>query len=123
MKRKIFTPLAIGLTGVLTLFALIALTLAPSRTNAQTSTSSGSPDELLRNALQQARNAGSYRVQIDVTQRVLPLPNSDPMLAPMQPHNSETLVYAIEGLVRDAQHMRFSLRDRHASNGLQGSLN
>ncbi|MCL5994843.1 MAG: hypothetical protein M1546_02165, partial [Chloroflexi bacterium] len=41
----------------------------------------------------------------------------------MQPHNSETLVYAIEGLVRDAQHMRFSLRDRHASNGLQGSLN
>lgn len=75
----------------------------------------------LRQALELARQTGSYRVDVDVTQTILPLISGSggvPRAA-----RSETLAYVMEGMVRDAQNMRFTMRDKSATAGIQTALN
>lgn len=100
--KRIYRPITtIVLSGALLLALAIA---AQPRASAQ----QPSAEDALRNALEQARAVGSYRVGIDVQQTVfVPRPVFGNKTAPAEQASS----LRVEALVRDAAHARLSLTD------------
>jgi hypothetical protein len=77
-----------------------------------------SPDDLLRAALQRARQAGSYRVELDVQQTVSP--EQAGSIARGLPR-SESAHFIVAGYVGGPQKARFAIEPRRVSRGLQSN--
>ncbi|MCX7706392.1 MAG: hypothetical protein N2204_00090 [Anaerolineae bacterium] len=109
--RRIVLWLVIGLIGTVSAQALDTV-------------ADPSGEELLRRALEQARDVGSYRVSIDVLQTVyMPRPALGDMVTPAE----QSARISIEGLVNGSRQARFVLREGEIrgrmpqGNGLQPS--
>jgi hypothetical protein len=76
----------------------------------------GSPDDLLRTALQRAREAGSYQVEIDVQQTVSPRQS---VSAVRGLSRDESAHFVVTGYVGESRRARFSIEPRRISQGLQ----